>query len=103
VLVVSFLLEGTSFLQALRRRGPAQCGAGSTHCATCGSRRTPCFARVFAEDLSALIRIVIAALGIVLHQLTGNSVWDAIGSIVVGLLLGCVAPDAIWTSSPVRR
>ena len=46
---------------------------------------------MFAEDSAALVGLLIAAAGLAAHQLTGSSVPDAAGSILVGLLLAAVA------------
>lgn len=91
VLVIAFLLEGFSFMQAFRqtRREARHLDREVFEHALATS--DPTLRAVFAEDAAALIGLVIAAVGILLRQLTGNAVYDAVGSILVGLLLGVVA------------
>ena len=91
VLGVAFVFESVSFAQAFRQtRGESR---SLDRDVLDHALRTsdPTLRAVLAEDSAALVGLVIAALGIFLHQLTGSAVFDALGSILVGLLLGAVA------------
>lgn len=91
VLGLAFVFEGISFTQALRqtRREARRLDRDVLDHALHTS--DPTLRAVFAEDSAALLGLVVAALGVFLHEVTGSAVYDAIGSILVGLLLGVVA------------
>jgi cation diffusion facilitator family transporter len=91
VLGIAFLLEGTSFLQASRQIHGASQRFGMHPLRYITQTSNPTLRAVFFEDFSALLGILIAATGIGLHQATGNAIFDAIGSIAIGVLLAFVA------------
>jgi len=53
--------------------------------------RDPELLVIFGEDAAALAGLVIALFTVLLSWITGNPVWDAIGSIIIGILLMVVA------------
>jgi cation diffusion facilitator family transporter len=91
VLAVSFVLESISLLQSLRQARPEAAALQRDVIQHVLATSDPTLRAVFAEDTAALVGLVIATAGLVAHQLTGSSVPDAIGSILVGLLLAVVA------------
>jgi cation diffusion facilitator family transporter len=91
VLIISFLLEGTSWLQAWRQlRSDAAKQDRGLH-RQLWDTSDPTVTTVFFEDSAALVGLLIAGLGVGLHELTGNHVWDALASCAIGLLLAVVA------------
>src|SRR5262249_25828699 len=91
VLAVSFVLEGISFLQSVRQAKPEAESLQRDLIEHVMVTSDPTLRAVFAEDSAALIGLVIAAAALGLHEVTGSPVPDAIGSILVGLLLAVVA------------
>ncbi|HEY3036522.1 MAG TPA: cation transporter, partial [Streptosporangiaceae bacterium] len=91
VLAVSFVLEGISFLQSVRQAKPEAEELQRDLIEHVLATSDPTLRAVFAEDSAALTGLVIAGAGLAAHQLTGSPVPDAIGSILVGVLLAVVA------------
>jgi cation diffusion facilitator family transporter len=91
VLAVAFCLEGVSFLQAYRRTRKEARALGRDLLDHALATSDPTLRAVLAEDAAALVGLVIAAGGMAMHQVTGDGRYDAIGSILVGLLLCVVA------------
>jgi len=99
-LAIAFAAEGTSWVRAMRqRRGEAR-EAGKPLMRYARDSRDPNVKMVLFEDTVALIGIAIAAIGIGLGQITGESYWDPAASVVIGVLLISVA---IWMARDVSH
>lgn len=91
VLAIAFVLEGLSFTQAMTQARRLAAVRDSSVTEFVLTTSNPTLRAVFFEDAAALIGIAIATAGIALHQVTGSVTPDAIGSILVGVLLAIVA------------
>jgi cation diffusion facilitator family transporter len=91
VLAVSFALEGVSFARSVRQAKSEALSLQRDLIAHVMATSDPTLRAVFAEDAAALIGVVIAAVALAAHQVTGSATPDAIGSILIGALLAVVA------------
>jgi divalent metal cation (Fe/Co/Zn/Cd) transporter len=91
VLAISAVLEGTSFARSVRQASPEAESLQRDLIEHVVATSDPTLRAVFVEDASALLGLLLAAAGLAAHQLTGSGVPDAIGSILIGLLLVVVA------------
>jgi cation diffusion facilitator family transporter len=89
VLVVSIAAEAVSMRACLAEVNKAR--AGRSLVRWFRESRQAELVVIFGEDLAALLGLVLALLAILLAVVTGNPAWDAIGTLLIGLLLIVVA------------
>ncbi|GGS25603.1 MULTISPECIES: cation diffusion facilitator family transporter [Actinokineospora] len=89
ILVVAIVLETFSFRTAIiesrKVKGDATWWGFIRH------SRTPELPVVLLEDAGALFGLVFALVGVGLATITGDPVWDSIGTLAIGVLLGIIA------------
>ena len=89
VLLIAFLLEGWSTLEAFKEFRTAKGGLGWFD-AIRRSKDPPSFI-VLLENGAAMAGIVAAAVGLFLSQLTHDPFYDGAASVVIGIILGITA------------
>ena len=89
ILVVAIGLEASSFRTAVRSAN--QVREGKSWWEFIRRAKMPELPVVLLEDLGALLGLVIALVAVALALWTGNPVYDAVGSLAIGLLLGVIA------------
>jgi cation diffusion facilitator family transporter len=89
ILVVAIGLESYSFRTAIHESRPLK-GDG-TWWQFIRQSKVPELPVVLLEDFGALVGLVLALLGVGLSWATGDPVFDALGTIAIGILLGAIA------------
>ncbi len=88
ILLVSFVIETLTLYIACRE---LMRGNHNRTFAESLQHGDPSTIAVLYEDGVAVIGVLVALVSLILTALTGNPVWDALGSILIGILLGVVA------------
>lgn len=87
VLGLAAVLEGISLRQAARQMRDETAAERRSVWSYLRTPRDPTVNSVLLEDSAAIIGLVLAALGVGLHMITGSSVWDGVASLAIGVLL----------------
>lgn len=89
ILAVAICLESYSFRTAMVESRPLK-GTGGWW-SFIRTSRNPELPVVLLEDTGALVGLAFALVGVGLTMLTGNPVWDGIGTLCIGALLAVIA------------
>ncbi|MFC9877111.1 cation diffusion facilitator family transporter [Nocardia salmonicida] len=86
ILGVSMVLESASFLTARKQSAPLK--GKNTWWHFIRTTRNPELPVVLLEDAGAVTGLLFALAGVSLSMITGNTVWDGVGTLLIGILLG---------------
>jgi cation diffusion facilitator family transporter len=89
ILVVALVLEGLSLRTAVREAGPLR--GGQSWWSFIRTTKKPELAVVLLEDTAAEAGLAFALAGVGMAAVTGDPVWDAFGTLAIGVLLAVVA------------
>ncbi|SOD61066.1 cation diffusion facilitator family transporter [Streptomyces zhaozhouensis] len=89
VLVFAIIAETVSFRTAIRESNEIRGGQSWTRFVR--TAKAPELPVVLLEDLGALVGLVLALGGVSLALLTGDGVWDGVGTLCIGVLLVVIA------------
>lgn len=89
ILLIAIGLETYSFTTAIRESKPLK--GNTSWWRFIRTSRSPELPVVLLEDTGALVGLVFAFIGVGLTMATGDPVWDGIGTLAIGLLLGVIA------------
>ena len=90
-LAFAFVAEGTSLIRAVRQTRREGRERALSFWEYTRVTTEPAAKTVLYEDTVAVLGVIVAAVGIGLHQLTGSIAWDAAAAIAVGCMLVYVA------------
>ncbi len=89
VLIGAIIAESFSFRTAIIESNPLRGKQGWVKFIR--SAKQPELPVILLEDFGALVGLVFALLGVSLTLLTGNGIWDALGTAMIGFLLVAIA------------
>lgn len=89
VLVFGILLEGLSMAGCVREVNKVR--GGRSYWQWFRESREAELVVIFGEDLAALLGLSLALVAVALTMVTGNPMWDALGTLSIGILLIIVA------------
>jgi divalent metal cation (Fe/Co/Zn/Cd) transporter len=91
VLAAALVFEGASLIRAAHQIRREASGAHRRPIAHIIKSTDPALKTVASEDSIAVVGLLVAGIGVALHQVTGAVLWEGIASALIGALLVCAA------------